>query len=228
MKILIVYLEEDEKLKTCLKSLEKCPFEIIKLKADPTKTKICEEVIQEYLNSDKFTEDVMIWHPDMIAIRGWEIMLNHYYNRFDVLGMKVFYPNGILNHYGGAINLNGVGYHPHQFSLNIGLNEPLSCAYVTGPGMVIKKKVWDKVKTFDFQFQQYIDVDFCFTARKNGFSVGVIPVPVIHTEGEDGFKKRDPEVQMKMLKDYHDKFVKKWFNIKNENTERTENEKSNW
>ena len=211
MKILIVYLEEDEKLKRCLKSLEKCPFEIVKLKADPKKTKICEEVIQEYLNSDEFTEDVMIWHPDMVAVNGWEFMLNHYYDRFDVIGMKVFYPNGILNHYGGAINSNGVGYHPHQFALNFGLNEPLTCAYVTGPGMVIKKKVWNKVKSFDFDFQHYIDVDFCFQARKNGFTVGVVPVPVIHWEGEDGFKKRDPEVQKEMLKASHEKFVRKWF-----------------
>ena len=217
MKILIVYLEEDEKLKRCLNSLINCPFEVIKLKADPKKTKVCEEVIQEYLNSDKFNEDVMIWHPDMVAIGGWEVLLSIFYDKFDVLGMKVLYPNGLVNHYGGSINANGVGFHPHQFSLNIGLNEPLSTAFVTGPGMVIKRKVWDKIKTFDFQFQQYIDVDFCFTARKNGFSVGVIPVPVIHTEGEDGFKKREPEVQMKMLKEYHNKFINKWF--KNEQKE---------
>ncbi len=212
MKILIVYLEEDDKLKRCLKSLEGCKYEVVKLKADPSKTNICEEVIQEYLNSDKFTEDVMIFHPDMMAIKGWDTVLDAYIDKFDVVGMKVLYPNGIVNHYGGAIRMDGIGFHPHQFSFDIGLDEPLSTAFVTGPGMIIKKKVWDKIKSYDFQFEHYIDVDFCFQAREKGFTIGVVPVPVIHWEGEDGFKKRDPQVQMDMLKKYHERFVNKWMN----------------
>lgn len=216
MKILIVYLKEDEKLKRCLDSLKEFSpnVEVILKQADPTKTKVCEEVIQEYLNSEEFTEDVMIWHPDMIATKDWYENLQIYYHWFDVLGMKILYPNGLVNHYGGAVMSNGIGFHPHQFSFNIGLNNPLETTYVTGPGMVIKKKVWEKVKSFDFQFHQYIDVDFCFQARFClGFSVGVVPVTLIHSEGEDGFKTRTPELQIQMLKENHDKFVAKWMHV---------------
>jgi hypothetical protein len=221
MKILIVYLKKDDKLKRCLKSLEGCKYPVVLKQADPSKTKVCEEVIQEYMNSEECDDDVMIWHPDMMAIRGWDTVLEAYKDKFDVVGMKILYPNGIVNHYGGAIRADGVGFHPHQFSLDIGCDMPLNTAFVTGPGMIIKEKVWDKVKSFDFQFQHYIDVDFCFNARKNGFSVGVVPVPVIHWEGEDGFKKRDPEIQQKMLQEYHAKFVAKWL-IQNEQTGKTE------
>lgn len=215
MKILLVYLNEDEKLKKCLDSLNEFSptLKIVKIKADPTKTKVSEEVYQEYFNSDEFDDDVMIWHPDMQATRNWYENLALYYHWFDVLGVKIVYPNGLVNHYGGAIRLDGVGFHPHQFSLNIGLNNPLETAFVTGPGMVVKKYVWDKIKSYDFQFGQYIDVDFCFQAREKGFKIGVIPVTIIHSEGEDGFKKRDPEVQMKMLKENHDKFVAKWMRV---------------
>jgi len=215
MKILIVYLKEDEKLKKCLDSLKNFSpwIEIILKQADPTKTKVSEEIYQEYFNSEEFKEDVMIWHPDMLATRNWYRNLLLYYDLFDVLGVKIIYPNGLINHYGGAIRSDVVGFHPHQYSFNIGLNQPLETAYVTGPGMVVKKHVWEKIKSYDFQFQHYIDVDFCFQAREHGFKVGVVPATLIHSEGEDGFKIRTPELQMQMLKENHEKFVAKWMHI---------------
>lgn len=212
MKILLVYLEEDEKLRLCLESLQKYSPEIsvILIKADKKKTKVSEEEYQKYFNSENFTEDVMIWHPDMIATEGWYEKLLFYYDEFDVLGMKIIYPNGILNHYGGGILADGRGYHPHQNSLNIGLNEPLACAYVTCPGMIVKRYVWEQIKSYDFQFNQYIDADFCFQAREKGFSVGVIPVTVIHMEGMDGFRTRSKMQQAQMLQENYNKFKSKW------------------
>ena len=214
MKILIVYLKEDEKLKKCLDSLKEFSpeIEVIKRQADPTKTKVSEEVYQEYFNSNEFDDDVMLWHPDMIATKNWYVDLMIYYHWFDVIGVKLIYPNGLVNHYGGAIRFDGLGFHPHQYSLNIGLNNPLETAYVTGPGMIVKKHVWEKIK-YDFQFFQYIDVDFCFQAREKGFKVGVVPVTLIHKEGEDGFKIRTPEKNAQMLKENHEKFVAKWMHI---------------
>lgn len=210
MKILLTYLEEDEKLNNCLNSLKKYSpdVQVVTIKADPNKTKISEEVFLNYLK-DGNDDDIMIWHPDMLATEGWFEDLMYWYDEFDVIGCKILYPNGIVNHYGGAIAANGIGFHPHQFSINIGLNKPLDTAFVTGPGMLIKAKVLDKIK-WDLSFQHYIDVDFCFQAREAGFKVGVVPVTLIHLEGEDGFKKRDPKVQNEMLKTYHDKFVAKW------------------
>ena len=212
MRILLVYIHEDEKLKACLESLKKfspeIPVDLIK--ADPKKTNVSEEEYQKYFNSEKFIEDVMIWHPDMIATENWYEKLKKYYDSFDVIGCKILYPDGIVNHYGGAIRKDGVGCHPHQFTLNIGLNEPLSCAYVTGPSMIVKKKVWDKIKSYDFQFTYYIDADFCFQARANGFSVGVIPVELIHSEGEDILKRMPQWKTAQMQKENYDKFTAKW------------------
>ena len=213
MKILIVYLNEDEKLKRCLDSLKKYSPDVVVdlVKADPNKTEVAEQEYQEYLL--KQTEDVMIWHPDMEATEGWYEDLLKYYDKFDVIGCKIVYPNGIVNHYGGAINMNGVGFHPHQFSLNIGLTEPLDTAFVTGPSMVIKKKVMDKLKGWDYQFTYYIDVDFCFRARQEGFSVGVVPVRLIHSEGEDRLKKFSEEKTRNQMIDSHKRFTSKWMSV---------------
>jgi len=207
MKILIAYLN---KLDFALESLRKFSpdIEIVKFKVNPKKTKVVEEIFTEYLNSDKFTEDVMIWHPDMQATENWYEELMKYYDEFDVIGCKLVYPNGLIQHYGGAIMSDGRGCHPHQYMKNIGLTKPQEVAYVTGPGMVIKKKVWEKCK-FDFQFNYYIDTDFCFQAREKGFSVGVVPVEIIHYEGEETLNIPLYEIKRK-LKESHNKFVAKW------------------
>jgi len=211
MKIMISYLHEDEKLKECLASLKKYSPEIkvILIKSDPKVTKSSEQAFMKYIEENGMKDDFMIWHPDMRATRHWHQKLKHYYDRFDVIGTKLIYPNGLIQHYGGGIYPDGRGFHPHQHSLNIGLKNPLECAYVTGPGMIIKKHVYDKLGGWDNDFYSYIDVDFCIRAKKAGFKVGVVPVELIHYEGEDQLKRRTQTQNAQFLKEGYDKFTTK-------------------
>lgn len=214
MIILIVTLDKNsEQMKKCLFALLRfTPTNVLieTIEADPHKTKVAEEIYQKYV--DECDEDIMIWHPDMIALEGWYDQLMKYYDYFDVPGMKLIYPNKQIQHFGGSIIPDGRGCHPHQNHLDIGLTKPLDCAYVTCPGMIIKKKV-SKVIRWDFQFNQYIDVDFCFQAREAGFTVGVIPVTLIHEEGIEGWKTRSQFAQAQMLIENHHKFVAKWMEV---------------
>ena len=214
MKILLVFTKENELLFQALQSLkDTCPkeMEIKIIKADKTKTKTAEEVYEEYFNSEEFTEDTLIWHPDMIAIKGWYENFQCYKDMFDVVGLKLLYPNGMIQHYGGAITKDGVGIHPHQHCLNIGLNTPQETAYVTGPGMFVKKKVWEKLKEYDKRFTYYIDVDFCFRARDEGFTIGVVPVEVIHIEGQETLALPEHEIRTKKIES-HKRFISKHLN----------------
>ena len=138
------YLKEDEKLFNCLESIGKYSpsVQVVLVKSDKTKTKTSEEAFENNFKEKGFDDDYMIWHPDMIATIGWYEKLLKYYDCFDIIGCKLIYPNGLVQHYGGGILYDGRGFHPHQYSLNIGLNTPLETAYVTGPSMVIKKHVW--------------------------------------------------------------------------------------
>ena len=210
MKILLVYINKDENLERCLDSLKKYSPQIpvILKQADPKVTKIAEEVYVQYL--EEIDDDVMFWHSDMVATPLWYEKLLEYYDEFDVMGVKLIYPNGLVQHYGGVIRFDGVGFHPHQFSLDIGLTKPLDTAFITGTGMIIKKKVWKAIK-WDKSFTSYPDVDFCFQARDNGFSVGVIPVTLIHEEAVE----RDKSNENARLKDGHDRFVAKWMHVLN-------------
>jgi len=218
MKIIMSYLQEDEKLRECLASLKKFSpeIEVIKLKSDPKKTTSSEHAFDNYFKENGFDDDYMIWHPDMRATENWYEDLKKYYDEFDIIGCKLLYPDGLVQHYGGALypgqthaGFGAVGGHPHQYAFNIGLNEPLSCAYVTGPSMIIKKHVYEKLKGWDHSFWCYVDADFCIRARKEGFTVGVVPVTLIHYEGEDQLKKRTKEYNAKLLSEGCVKFTSK-------------------
>jgi len=212
MRALLVYVEQDKKLQDAITSLKKYSpqVEIDLVHADKTKTNVAEEEYQKYFNSEKFIDDVIIWHPDMVATEGWYEKLMEDYDKFDLIGCKLIYPDRLVAHYGGAIRMDGMGCHPHQYLVNIGLNEPHSCAFVTGPGMVIKKYVWEKIKSFDFQFSYFIDVDFCFRAREEGFTVGVVPATIIHAEGMDLLKKRTKEETQQLQANGQQRFLGKW------------------
>jgi len=208
MKIIMSYLYEDQKLKDCLNSLKKYSpeIEIIKLHSDPKVTKSSEHAFQKYFEEFGMDDDYMIWHPDMLATEGWLDDLKKYYDKFDIIGCKLLYPNGLVQHYGGVLfpgktiaGSGAIGGHPHQYSFNIGLETPQSCPYVTGPGMVVKKHVYEKLKGWDHSMWCYIDADFCIRARKLGLTVGVVPVTLIHSEGEDQLKKRTKEENAKLL-----------------------------
>ena len=217
MKVLIAYVNEDEKLKNCLDSL-KLHFpegERVLLKVDKKKTAIAEELYQEWID-DHEGVDVMIFHPDMTATEDFANLMTIWKNMdFGITGLKILYPNGTVNHYGGAIRSDGVGCHPHQHTLDIGLTQPLDTTYVTGPGMIIQKELIAQFKAegkklWDFQFSYYVDVDFCFTAREMGFNIGVIPIRAIHSEGEDMAKVRPKEITRQMQIDCATKFNAKW------------------
>lgn len=210
MKILLVYLDEDEKLKKCLESLKKYSPEIpvVKIKADRRKTKTCEQVYMSYFEENGVDDDYMFWHPDMQATEGWYKKLKEF-SLFDITGVKLVYPDGRIQFYGGYLRKDGAGFHPHQFALDVGIDTPNSCTYITGPGMIVKKEVLKEIK-WDEQFEYFIDVDFCLQARKKDYSVGVIPVKLVHSEGEDGFKKLSKEKNNERLVSSYNKFIAKW------------------
>jgi len=211
MKIIMSYLQEDEKLKECLASLKKYSpeIEVILLHSDPKKTKSAEDAIQKWIEKNGMDDDLMQWHPDMRATDGWYSDLMQYYDEFDVIGCKLLYPDGTVQHYGGMFRPDGIGFHPHQYVLNINLVKPTSCAFVTGPSMIIKKHVYEKLKGWDHTFWSYIDAEFCVRALKEGFTVGVVPVELIHSEGEDIHKQMDIPTRNKFLNEGVKRFTTK-------------------
>jgi GT2 family glycosyltransferase len=92
--------------------------------------------------------------------------------------------------YGGRINWL-LGRATHQESPRY-LNNIYYCSkeYVSGCGMLVKKKVFEKIGLLDERFFLYFeDVDFCLRANKAGFTIGVEKNSTILHKLAEGKKK---------------------------------------
>jgi GT2 family glycosyltransferase len=207
VKLLLPYVKETENLKLARELLKKfTPPEVEIVEIHDKERNGMTVVFNEYFTGE---DDLIVWHSDMYATEGWYERLMSFYDKFDVIGTKLVYPDGIIQHYGGFIKKGGIGFHPHQGCLNLGLDEPISCPFVTWGGTLIKKEVIKKVGKMDEQFFQsyYGDVDYCLRAIQADFKVGVVPVQIVHQESADNM--RNPNLS-KIMAENHAIFVAKW------------------
>jgi len=97
--------------------------------------------------------------------------------KIGVVGCKLIYPNGKLQHAGVEINflkqwvtiLIGWGEHPDKIEYN--KDRKVDC--VSGAAMFIKREVIEKIGLFDeiFSPAYYEDNDFCIRARIAGYKI---------------------------------------------------------
>ena len=219
VKILLPYVEEHEQFKKAVWSLEKyTPKDVEIILIHDKEREGVSKIFNRYFTGE---DDLILWHADMYATEGWYEKLMSY-NNFDITGMKLVYPDGRIQHYGGFLRKiktragemgYGTGFHPHQFCLDIGLDEPIKAAFVTWGGCYIKKEVIKAVGKLDEKYVQtyYGDVDYCFTANQKGFKVGVVPVTIIHEESLD--TKKNQEGLDKTLFHNESYFMAKWMDV---------------
>ena len=213
VKILLPFVEEHDQFKRAVDSLRKyTPSEVEIVLINDKERRGMSAVFNDYFTGE---DDLILWHADMYATEGWYEKLISY-NQFDITGMKLIYPDGRIQHYGGflrKLHRYGIGFHPHQFCLDIGLDKPIECPFVTWGGCYIKKEVIKLVGKIDEKYKQayYGDVDYCFKARKKGFKVGVVPVTIVHEESLD--TKKNKEELDKTLFENESYFKAKWMEL---------------
>lgn len=209
-KILLPYVEEHAIFKKCKLFLEKYTpkdVEIVYLKDE--KKKGMSVMINPYFDGK---DDVIIWHSDLMATEGWYEKLMSYKVVLDagIIGCKLVYPNGLIQHYGGWIRSDGVCFHPHQGCLDIGFEDEMFPVFATWGGVLITKEVIEKIGKMDEQFVQtyYGDVDYCLRAKQANFGVAVVPVKLIHEESLDT-KQNKPKLQELLIRNLNI-YMSKW------------------
>lgn len=204
MKIILPYLNETELFKEAKKKLEETtPKEVELICVHDKEKKGFSAMVNEYFGTD----DIILWHTDLIPTENWYNELMKYYDKADIIGCKLVYPDGLIQHYGGFIRGDGVGDHPDAGFKDIGYNKPRECLFITFAGCLIKKEV--KIKIDENYLSGYFgDVDHCFQARKQGFKLLVVPVKLIHHESVDN-AKANPN-QLKDMKNNVARFQAKW------------------
>ncbi len=91
-----------------------------------------------------------------------------------IVGCRLLYPDGTIQHAGGALDGNMHSYHIGQHAADdesFGGVAPVT--YVTGAVLLLRRELYELVGGFDPGYSPYLyeDVDLCFRARRAGFKV---------------------------------------------------------
>lgn len=140
-----------------------------------------------------------------------------------VVGARLLYPNGKIQHAGVVLGLGGVAGHafrllPRNNVAYFGHSSLIrDYSAVTGACLMIKKDLFRRVGGFDEDnfVVAYNDVDLCLKVRQQGYLVVYTPyAELYHHEGlsrgnDENFKAKDPEKYRRYLSE-QENLKKKW------------------
>lgn len=138
---------------------------------------------------------VLLLNNDVeITDRNWLLTLKAVLesdSKNGIVGCKLLYPNGKIQHAGGIINFSG-GHNRGECEADTGRYDKTEFVdFVTGAVLLIKSEVICKIGLLDEEFSPlyYEDVDWCVRARFNGYKVAYTPKPtLIHNCGSSANK----------------------------------------
>jgi GT2 family glycosyltransferase len=118
-----------------------------------------------------------------------------------IVGAKLYYPNGNLQHGGVVLGIGGIAGHSHKYFErgNRGYFDSLICvrnySAVTAACLMVKKDIFDEVRGFDEKLRvAFNDVDFCLRVRDRGFRIVWTPyAELFHYESATRGYKMDIE-----------------------------------
>ncbi len=213
--IILPFVEETEMMKKTLLLLgEFTPKKVGLILVKDTKKEGADKMFSDaWENSNN---DVILWHTDILPTKNWLENLLKWIKKLPkdagIIGTKLLYPDGTIQHYGGFLDKQGVGRHIGRFGLDLNcFNQPMEVDFVTFGGVYIKRKVINELGRMDSLFYPtyYGDVDYCFRAREKGFKIFVVPVPLIHYETQDN-KKLYKSKMANIMGRNHERFIAKW------------------
>jgi len=146
---------------------------------------------------------IVLLNNDTIPGNGWlEALLEVAEDEsVGIVGSRLLYPDGRLQHAGIALNAQGLPYHIHR-------HEPAEFGpalvqrdypAVTGASMLLRREVYERLGGFDEMFQMYVeDVDLCLRAWDAGLRVVYCPKSLlVHLESASvtDLARRDEQVR---------------------------------
>lgn len=146
---------------------------------------------------EKFKNDVILCDDDIILLEATFKNLIKNYDKADIFGFQLLFPDGTVQHAGGFIGNGSVGHYREG-------SKKKYVDHVTTSLNYIKRKVLDKVPRMaeDYPGIQFEDVDYNIRAKKEGFKIMYLPDKAIHYESAT--KKTDPEFYKLMNLNYEE------------------------
>jgi len=140
------------------------------------------------------------------------------YKDVGIVGVKLFFPSGALQHVGVCVGLYGIAAHYFQgvegnFNGYFGrLHSVQNLGAVTGACVMLRREVFEEVRGFDEGLAvAYNDIDLCLKIWKAGYSVVWTPyVELYHHESITRGYASLSEEKMKQDKAEGVRFVESW------------------
>ena len=160
--------------------------------------------------------DTEVINPDWL-----ERMLEHLQrSEVGVVGAKLYYPDGTIQHGGVIIGIGGVAGHSHKYFPKdhpgyFGrLISVQNLSAVTGACMMVKRSVFEEVKGFDEGYPlAFNDVDFCLKVREKGYLIVWTPfAELYHHESKTRGYEDTPEKQERFRREI-ERFKEKWGHV---------------
>jgi len=137
------------------------------------------------------TGDVLLMDDDIVLLKDTFKPMLDLFDKADIFGFKLIFPDGRIQHAGGFIAGTQMGHIGHGEEDKGQYDGPLYVAHCTASLLYIKRPVIEKlVKMYKMMGVQFEDVEFSCRALKAGFKIMYTPGKAIH--GESVTKKRDP------------------------------------
>lgn len=147
--------------------------------------------------------DVILLDDDVFINDKTFSLVNEYYDKADIFGFKLLFPDKKVQHAGGIVRQEGIGHIGWKADDDGSYDKPLYVCHVTTSCIYIKRHVLDVLKGMSIMpGQQMEDVDFNFRALKAGFKILYLPSPAIHMESAT--KRFFPEFQKDISRAYMD------------------------
>ncbi len=128
-------------------------------------------------------EFIFLLNNDTEVREGWlsnAIKVAQSNPKIGIVGCKLIFPDGRIQHTGGYVTDAGIGKHYVD-----DVDGEREVEYVTGAAILIKKELIDKIGLLDEKFSPiyFEETDLCFRARAAGFKVVYTPNSlIIHSE----------------------------------------------
>jgi GT2 family glycosyltransferase/trans-aconitate methyltransferase len=163
------------------------------------------------------TGDLLLFlNNDTVAYKGWlEEMVKTFaeYPKCGIVGSKLLYPDGTIQHMGVVIGNKGNRYHsykgyPADIPPAMKLNE---CEAVTGACMLMHRDLFMLAGGFDEAFLHGSeDIDLCFKVRNLGMKVVYCPKSVLIHYEQVSFREKGKWFRKRTTRKNDRLFMKRW------------------